>query len=87
MFDMTSHTLDGDLALTDRQMENIEAVAEQIERLNAAVRAAVDAGLSVELQRSERYHCGQGCWGDVMKPVVVKCGSLDRRMPQVTSSA
>ena len=74
MFDMTSHTLDGSLALTDRQMECIDAVAEQIDRLNAAVRAAVDSGLSVELQRSERHHSGQGCWGDVMKPVIVKCG-------------
>ena len=73
MFDMTSHTLDGSLALTDRQTQGIETVAAELERLNAAIRAAVDAGLSVELQRSERYHCGGGCWGDMMKPVIVKC--------------
>ena len=73
MFDMTSHTLASDLALTDRQMDCIEAVAAQLDRLNATIRAAVDAGLSVELQRSERYHCGGGCWGDMMKPVIVKC--------------
>ncbi len=73
MFDMTSHTLDSDLALTDKQMDGIEAVAAQLDRLNAAIRAAVDAGLSVELSRSERYHCGGGCWGDLMKPVIVKC--------------
>ena len=73
MFDMTSHTLDGSLALTDKQMDCIDAVAQQLEFLNAAIRAAVDAGLSVELQRSERYHCGGGCWGDMMKPVIVKC--------------
>lgn len=66
MFDST------DLALSDRQMTAIEAVAEELDRLHAAIRGAVDAGLSVELRRSERYHCGQGCWGDVMRPVIVK---------------
>jgi hypothetical protein len=73
MFDMTSHTLDGTLALTDAQMDRIEAVSQQIEFLNAAIREAVNAGLSVELQRAERHHCGGGCWGDLMKPVIVKC--------------
>ena len=73
MFDMTSHTLDTDLALTDKQMDCIEAVSAELDRLNAVIRTAVDAGLSVELQRSERYHCGGGCWGDMMKPVIVKC--------------
>ena len=74
MFDMTSHTLNSDLALTGRQMDCIEAVAQQIELLNATIRAAVDSGLSVELHRSERHHSGAGCWGDVMRPVIVKCG-------------
>ena len=74
MFDMTSHTLEGRLALTDAQMDCIEAVASELDRLNAAIRAAVDAGLSVELQRSERHHSGAGCWGDVMRPVIVECG-------------
>jgi hypothetical protein len=73
MFDMNSHMLDGSLALTDKQMDCIESVAAELDRLNAVIRAAVDAGLSVELQRSERYHCGGGCWGDMMKPVIVKC--------------
>ena len=73
MFDMTSHTLDGTLALSDAQMDRIEAVSKEIERLNAAIRDAVDAGLSVELQRAERHHCGHGCWGDLMRPVIVKC--------------
>ncbi|EYD77359.1 hypothetical protein Rumeso_01066 [Rubellimicrobium mesophilum DSM 19309] len=87
MFDMTSHTLEGSLALTDRQMDAIESVAEQIERLSDVIRAAVDSGLSVELHRSARYHSGQGCWGDVMRPVIVKCGSAGLRMPQVSSSS
>ena len=73
MFDMTLDAFDGSIALTDRQRARIEAVAAQLEYLNGAIREAVDAGLSVELHRSERYHCGGGCWGDMMKPVVVKC--------------
>lgn len=68
MFDMTS-----DRALTDAQMDRIEAVAAQLDRLNAAIREAVESGLSVELHRSERHHCGGGCWGDLMRPVIVKC--------------
>jgi hypothetical protein len=73
MFDMISHTLDDGLALTEAQMDRIEAVAQRLEELNEAVRKAVDSGLSVELHRAERHHCGAGCWGDVMKPVIVKC--------------
>ena len=73
MFDMIPQGADGTQALTDAQMDCIEAVAAELERLNAVIRAAVDAGLSVELHRSERYHCGGGCWGDMMRPVVVKC--------------
>jgi hypothetical protein len=69
MFDMTMQ----DLALSERQQDRIEEVAAQLDRLNAAIRAAVDEGLSVELHRSERHHCGAGCWGDVMRPVIVKC--------------
>ena len=87
MFDMTSHTLDGDLALNDAQSERIEAVARELDRLNAAIREAVNAGLSVELSRSERYHCGGGCWGDMMRPVIVKCDPASRRLPQVSSSS
>ena len=73
MFDMTPDAFDGSIALTDRQRARIEAVAAQLEYLNAAIRETVDAGLSVELHRSERYHCGGGCWGDMMRPVIVKC--------------
>jgi hypothetical protein len=73
MFDMISHTLERPPVLSDRQREAMQAVAAELDRLNAAIRQAVDAGVAIELQRSERYHCGQGCWGDVMKPVIVKC--------------
>ncbi|MBP1806119.1 hypothetical protein [Rubellimicrobium aerolatum] len=74
MYDMTPDAMDQDtMTLSERQTAAIEAVADQITRLNAAVRESVDSGMSVELQRSERYHCGGGCWGDMMKPVIVKC--------------
>ncbi len=73
MYDMTPEAHDGTTIMTERQMAGIEAVAEQLNRLNATIREAVDSGLSVELLRSERYHCGGGCWGDMMKPVIVKC--------------
>jgi hypothetical protein len=73
MYDMTPEAHEGTTALSDRQMASMEAVAAELARLNETIRAAVDAGLSVELHRSERYHCGGGCWGDMMKPVIVKC--------------
>lgn len=60
--------------LSARQAESLQAVSEQLGRLNATVREAVHAGLSVELIRASRHHCGQGFWGDQMKPNVVKCG-------------
>lgn len=70
MFDMISDT---PASLSDSQVARMEEVARQLDRLNATIREAVDAGLSVELSRSERYHCGGGCWGDMMRPVIVKC--------------
>jgi hypothetical protein len=87
MYDMTPEAHDGAAALTDRQMASMESVAEQLARLNETIRAAVDAGVSVELHRSERYHCGGGCWGDLMKPVITKCRPAGRGLPQVTTSA
>ncbi len=50
--------------------EALRRVAEESERLNAAIAAAVDAGFTVELHRSRRHHGGQGAWGDQMTPAV-----------------
>ncbi len=83
---MTFRPLDDAMILSDQQAAAMEDVYAELGRLNMAIRAAVDAGLSVELFRSKRYHCGGGCWGDVMKPVVVKHRSA-RRLPHVTTSA
>jgi hypothetical protein len=33
---------------------------------------AVEAGVSVELIRSARHHCGNGNWGDLLTPIIVK---------------
>lgn len=73
MFDMIPQGAPDALALTAPQRDRLEAVAAELDRLNETIRQAVNAGLSVELHRSERYHCGGGCWGDMMRPVVVKC--------------
>jgi hypothetical protein len=86
MNDMTFHPLQDAMILSDRQSAVMEDVYAEMKRLNAAIRAAVDAGLSVELFRSKRYHSGEGCWGDVMRPVVVKHRS-PRRLPHVATSA
>ena len=68
MFDMNPED-----TLSATQMDHLAEVSRQAEVLNATVRRAVEAGLSVEMQRAERHHCGAGCWGDLMRPVVVKC--------------
>jgi hypothetical protein len=43
-----------------------------LHRLNQAVVRCVDAGLSVELQRTARHHADGGYWGDLLVPIVVK---------------
>ncbi|GHC55464.1 hypothetical protein [Neogemmobacter tilapiae] len=64
--------------MTASQQMNIEQihalgmVQARMESLNTAIREAVEAGVSVQLERASRYHCGKGGWGDVMAPVVVK---------------
>jgi hypothetical protein len=50
----------------------IRRLANDLHRLNQSVMAAVEAGVSVELIRSARHHCGNGNWGDLLTPVIVK---------------
>ena len=54
------------------QESAIRQLANDLHRLNHAVMRAVDAGVSVELVRSARHHGGDGNWGDMMVPVIVK---------------
>jgi hypothetical protein len=50
----------------------IRMVANDLHRLNQSVMKAVEAGVSVELIRSARHHSGNGNWGDLLTPIVVK---------------
>jgi hypothetical protein len=58
--------------MNDKQSQAIRVLANELHRLNTAVIAAVEAGLSVELQRGARHHVEGGFWGDLMIPIVVK---------------
>ena len=58
--------------LNEPQQAAIRAIANDLHRLNSSVIAAVEQGLSVELNRSARHHCGTGNWGDLMVPVIAR---------------
>jgi len=58
---------------TDQQTM-IRMLANDLHRLNHSVMKAVEAGVSVELVRSARHHGGDGNWGDLLIPVIVKQG-------------
>jgi hypothetical protein len=48
----------------------IRRVANDLHRLNQSIVQAVEAGVTIELLRCSRYHCGSGTWGDQMVPVI-----------------
>ncbi len=50
----------------------IRMVANDLHRLNQSVMKAVEAGVSVELIRAARHHSGNGNWGDLLTPIIVK---------------
>jgi hypothetical protein len=58
------------------QERAVDRVAEASHRLNEAVRRAIDAGYSVELVRSSRFHDGAGNWGDQIVPTVREKGGV-----------
>jgi hypothetical protein len=62
-------------AMDEAQQAAIRMLANDLHRLNQSVMKAVEAGVSVELVRSARHHSGNGNWGDLLIPVVVKTGS------------
>jgi hypothetical protein len=64
-----SHT-----SLSAHQASTFQALALQAENLNIAMREAVEAGLSIELQRLSRHHRNGGFWGDILQPTIVKQG-------------
>jgi hypothetical protein len=58
--------------MDDAQQSAIRMLANDLHRLNQSVMKAVEAGVSVELVRSARHHSGNGKWGDLLIPVIVK---------------
>lgn len=61
-------------AMSSDEQAAIRMVANDLHRLNQSVMKAVEAGVSVELIRSARHHCGNGNFGDLLTPVIVKQG-------------
>lgn len=58
--------------MSEEQQTAIRSLANDLHRLNASVARAVEAGLTVELQRTARHHSGAGNWGDLLVPVVIR---------------
>ena len=59
-------------AMNADEQSAIRMVANDLHRLNQSVMKAVEAGVSVELIRSARHHGGNGNWGDLLTPIIVK---------------
>lgn len=59
-------------SMDDTQQAAIRSLANDLHRLNQSVMKAVESGVSVELVRSARHHGGNGCWGDLLVPVVLR---------------
>ncbi len=70
-------------AMSPAQQSAIRMVANDLHRLNQAVMNAVEAGVSVELVRSARHHCGNGNWGDLLIPVIV----TNQQVPKFSEAA
>ncbi|MBG1232832.1 SMc00767 family acetate metabolism repressor [Aestuariivirga litoralis] len=60
------------ITMDEKQTKAIRLVANELHRLNNAMIAAVETGLTVELQRGARHHTEGGFWGDLMIPIVHK---------------
>jgi hypothetical protein len=58
--------------MSEAQTAALTTLGNDLHRLNQAVVRCVDAGLSVELQRTARHHAEGGYWGDLLVPIVVK---------------
>ncbi|WP_374762885.1 SMc00767 family acetate metabolism repressor [Yunchengibacter salinarum] len=52
----------------------IRRMANALHRLNDSVIKAVEAGVTVELMRTSRYHNEEGAWGDMLVPIIHKRG-------------
>jgi hypothetical protein len=61
--------------MSDKQRDAIKRLANDLHRLNTSMIDAVNAGISIELQRGARHHAEGGYWGDLMIPVVMRKSS------------
>lgn len=52
------------------QESAIRMLANSLHRLNEAVVKCVNAGVTVELMRTARYHNESGSWGDQFTPII-----------------
>ena len=57
-------------AFSPEQESAIRIVANNLHRLNESVVKAVEAGVTIELMRTARYHHETGNWGDQLTPVI-----------------
>ncbi|MGQ9365387.1 SMc00767 family acetate metabolism repressor [Azospirillum sp. ST 5-10] len=56
--------------MSAEQESAIRMMANNLHRLNEAVVKCVEAGITVELMRTARYHNEAGNWGDQLTPVI-----------------
>lgn len=56
--------------MSTSQESAIRMLANSLHRLNEAVVKCVNAGVTVELMRTARYHTESGNWGDQLTPII-----------------
>lgn len=56
--------------MTAEQESAMRIMANNLHRLNESVAKCVEAGLTIQLVRTARYHSEAGQWGDQLTPVV-----------------
>ena len=59
-----------DEGMTAEQESAMRLMANNLHRLNESVAKCVEAGLTIQLVRTARYHSEAGQWGDQLTPVV-----------------
>ena len=55
----------------------VRRIADAVHRVNEMIVRAVEAGVSVELVRTSRYHDGRGNWGDQMIPTIREAARIE----------
>lgn len=68
---MSDHKTDTETGGDDKDAA-IRRMANALHRLNDSVIKAVEAGVTVELMRTSRYHNEEGAWGDMLVPIIHK---------------